>query len=70
MDSIPCTPQRLLTRSELADRLAVSLRTVDALLASGRLPHFRLGRCVRFEPAAVEALLAKSHVNTKKEVAR
>jgi excisionase family DNA binding protein len=59
------TTPRLLTRSDLAERLSVSLRTVDALLASGRLPHFRLGRSVRFASAEVDALLESIHVEAK-----
>jgi excisionase family DNA binding protein len=41
---------RLLTLSEVADLLRISVRTVRRLSASGRLPCIRIGRQLRFRP--------------------
>ena len=38
----------LLTKPQIAGRLQVSTRTIDAWMALGHIPFFRIGRCVRF----------------------
>jgi excisionase family DNA binding protein len=45
----------LITTSEAAERLGVSVRTVHRLAASGRLPRVRIERLVRFRVSDVEA---------------
>jgi excisionase family DNA binding protein len=51
--------QRLLTTAQVAERLAVSARTVQRLVAAGLLPALRLGvRLLRFDPEAVERWIA------------
>lgn len=50
--------KRALTRTEVAELLAVSVDTIDRLVATGELPAFRVGRQVRFEEADVEAWVA------------
>lgn len=52
----PATPL-LLTRFDAATALAVSLRTVDELIARGDLPVVRLGGCVRIRPSAIDYLI-------------
>ena len=42
-----------LTAAELAELLAVSRVTVFKLAKRGRIPSFRIGTCVRFDPRAV-----------------
>ncbi len=42
-----------LTAVELAELLAVSRVTVFKLAKRGRIPSFRIGTCVRFDPRAV-----------------
>jgi len=42
-----------LRASELAELLAVSRITVFKLAKAGRIPSFRVGTCVRFDPRAV-----------------
>jgi len=42
-----------LTAVELAKLLAVSRVTVFKLARAGRIPCFRIGTCVRFDPRAV-----------------
>ena len=42
-----------LKAAELAELLAVSRITVFKLAKAGRIPCFRVGTCVRFDPRAV-----------------
>lgn len=54
--SLPDQIQRInhaLTAAELAELLAVSRITIFKHAAAGRIPSFRLGTCVRFEPKSV-----------------
>jgi len=44
---------RALTAEELAKFLSVSRITIFKQAASGRIPSFRVGTCVRFDPRAV-----------------
>lgn len=46
-----------LTREEAAERLQVSLRTIDRRLADGTLTRRRFGGVVRIDPAEVEAII-------------
>jgi excisionase family DNA binding protein len=45
---------QLLTRSEAAAGLSVSLRTIDNLVASGDLPAVKIGRAIRIRPSALD----------------
>jgi excisionase family DNA binding protein len=44
---------KALTADELAELLNVSRVTVFKLARAGRIPSFRIGTCVRFDPKAV-----------------
>jgi len=44
---------RALTAEELAKFLSVSRITIFKHAAAGRIPSFRIGSCVRFDPRAV-----------------
>jgi len=44
---------RALTAKELAKLLSVSKVTIFKQAAAGRIPCFRIGTCVRFDPRAV-----------------
>lgn len=44
---------RALTAEDLAKLLHVSRITIFLLAASGRIPSFHVGTCVRFDPKAV-----------------
>jgi len=45
------TPERLLTKEEVAEWLGLARRGIDTLTAGGRLPVIRLSsRCVRYDP--------------------
>jgi excisionase family DNA binding protein len=48
-----------LTATELAQWLAVSRITVFKLAKARRIPCFRIGTCVRFDPRAVANWLRK-----------
>jgi excisionase family DNA binding protein len=48
---------RLLDKTDVADLLHVSVRTVDRLRTSGSLPSLRVRGVVRFDPQAVRAFL-------------
>jgi excisionase family DNA binding protein len=45
--------RRALAASELAELLAVSKVTIFKLAKTGRIPSFRVGTCVRFDPRQV-----------------
>jgi excisionase family DNA binding protein len=49
-----------LTAAELAELLAVSRVTVFKLVKRGRIPCFRIGCCVRFDPKAVANWLRRT----------
>lgn len=42
-------------------QLAMSPRWVLAEARAGRLPHYRLGRCIRFSPAEITTWLEDQH---------
>lgn len=48
-----------LTAAELAELLAVSRITVFKQAKAGRIPCFRIGTCIRFDPRAVGQWLRK-----------
>lgn len=47
----------LFTASEVAKLLRVSRGTVSRLTRSGKLPHFRVGRIVRYPEAEIMSLM-------------
>ncbi len=40
---------------ELAQRLGIHRTRLYALVRTGRIPHVRIGRAVRFDPASIRA---------------
>jgi len=52
------TTTRLLTRREAADRLAVSQRKLDQMIAEGELPRAKIGSSVRVDPEDLDKLIA------------
>ena len=50
---------RAITAKELADFLSVSEVTIFKHAAAGRIPSFRVGTCVRFDPLVVANWLRK-----------
>ena len=56
---------RFITVNQLAEMLAVSPLTVRRMAASEALPAYRVGRVLRFDPADVEAYLARNRSGGK-----
>jgi excisionase family DNA binding protein len=56
------------TRSEAAEALRVSLRTIDNLLASGNLRSRRIGRRILIPRCELERVLAKDAIATSRAV--
>jgi excisionase family DNA binding protein len=57
---------KIVTRAGLAEHTALSLRYVDTLTQNGTLPHFRIGKSVRYSLSEVEAVLReKFYVRAK-----
>ena len=53
-------PDRLLTREEAAERLQVSVRTIDTLRAAGEIQAVKVKRRVRFHPDALDAYVRRN----------
>lgn len=51
---------RLLTAEEVAELLRLPVSTIYDLARTGRLPHLRIGRALRFSQRDLEAHLAES----------
>jgi excisionase family DNA binding protein len=51
---------RALTANELAEMLTVSKITVFKQAKAGRIPSFRVGTCVRFDPRSVAQWLRRN----------
>ncbi len=49
----------LLSRRDAAAYLAISPRKLDQLVADGDLPRVKIGSCVRFEQADLDAFIAE-----------
>jgi excisionase family DNA binding protein len=50
---------RALTANELAEMLTVSRITIFKQAKAGRIPSFRIGTCVRFDPRAIATWLRR-----------
>jgi len=48
---------RLLTVEEVATQIGVCKRTIYEWTAEGRLPHFKVGRVLRFRQADIDAFI-------------
>jgi excisionase family DNA binding protein len=60
-------PETLLTPSEAARVLAVTKTRLYRLVGAGVIPTVRLGRSLRFSPAALEALIRSERVEPRPE---
>lgn len=47
------TDPELLTRPEMADRLNISVRSLDRMIRAKQIPHLRIGGLVRLSPVRV-----------------
>jgi len=50
------------TVKTLAEKLAINPMTVYRLVGEGRLPAVKIGRSIRFDPAAIDAFLTTVRV--------
>jgi excisionase family DNA binding protein len=57
-------PRRLLTSREMADLLQTHDTSIEGLAKTGRIPSIRIGRLLRFEPAAVLTALRGNRVQS------
>jgi excisionase family DNA binding protein len=54
------------TRHEIAAHCGLSLRYIDELTRNGVLPHFKIGKSIRFDLAECEAALRERfHMKSK-----
>ncbi len=54
-EDVPVMPRLLITKAEAAERLGVSVRTVERLIAAGRLPLVHVEGAARLRVADLEA---------------
>ncbi|PWT82947.1 MAG: hypothetical protein C5B58_07320 [Acidobacteria bacterium] len=54
--------EKLRTKSDVANRAQVSLRTVNYWLASGQLPYCKIGRNVRILPSDEDAFFLSRRI--------
>ena len=62
---MPSVSKFLLSRREAAQSLSISLRTLDYLIAGGKLTVRRIGRRVLIEPAELLERFAQRSHSTK-----
>jgi excisionase family DNA binding protein len=61
----------LYTRAGIVTHTSLSLRYVDTLTKNGTLPHYRIGKSVRYDLAEVEAALRERfHIRSKARSAK
>ena len=58
----PVELPKLLTIDELAERLGVTRRHIRRLVQERKVPFLKVGRFVRFDPAAISDWLDQSRV--------
>ena len=54
---------QLLTIDQLAERLGTTVRHVRRLVAERRLPYYKVGRLVRFDPAEITQWLQTRRIS-------
>jgi excisionase family DNA binding protein len=60
--ALPAPAPRMMTIPDVAARLGVGVRYVRRLVADRRIPFFKVGYLIRFDPQEVDAWLAASHI--------
>ncbi len=63
---MPSVPKFLVSRREAVQSLSLSLRTLDSLIAGGKLMVRRIGRRVLIEPTELERFAQRSHSTKSK----
>ena len=67
MDSTSTSSDKLITRYELAHYLQIEQRTIRGWTARGLLPHYRLGKTIRYRVSEVLAALRKTALPGKED---
>jgi excisionase family DNA binding protein len=62
MTDLSTIPQ-LLTIDQLAERLGITARHVRRLVGERRLPYYKVGRLVRFDPAEISQWLQTRRIS-------
>lgn len=66
LNPVSSLPAGKKTRKETAAYCGLSLRTIDELTRNGVLPHFKIGKSVRYDLPEVEAALhERFHIKAK-----
>lgn len=60
---------KLLTRREVADRLAVSVDTIKRWEREGKIPRVKLPGAVRFRPEWLETWIDNKTIKAQKKIA-
>ena len=58
-------PERLVDGSIMANALTISHRTLHRLRSRGTIPHYRVGRSIRYDLTEVMETLADFHVMSR-----
>jgi len=57
-------PRKLVNVSEISSILSVKPSTVYQWVHEGRIPHFKIGKLVRFDPAEIDRWVGKQKART------
>lgn len=49
--------ERVLTKKELAEFLSIHPRTIDYWISQGQVPHYKLGKSVRFKLSDISVFM-------------
>ncbi len=67
MESMPSEHKRLLSIDEMADFLGVRPKTIYAWVHTRKIPHFKIGRLVKFDLNDIRAWLKERRVDARQE---
>jgi len=60
---------QLIARKELAEKLSISLRFLDILTKDRKIPHFKIGKSVRYDLDDVQPAIEKAFLRKQKKKA-
>ena len=66
----PVGTEPLATISEVAEYLSLTVRAMRGLIERGRIPHYKIGRKLRFRMSEVDAWIAASGQGQRKRAKR
>ncbi len=61
--------QELVTINELAKLLKTSTSTIYTWVSQDRIPHLKIGKCLRFDPEQVLKFFTSEHNKSNKRIA-